>query len=116
MPTPCSKPERQAHDRPDRCRGRFPINQTTLRLASLRANQAIALSRLRRIPIMALRGKTPEKVEKRLKVLFYGPAGCGKTTTSIQFPRCYLIDTERGAENEQYVKLLQASGGAYYFT
>lgn len=65
---------------------------------------------------MALRGKQPEAIQKRLKVLFYGPAGSGKTTASIQFPKPYLVDTERGAENEQYVKLLQASGGAYYFT
>ena len=64
----------------------------------------------------ALRGKQPEAIKKRLKALFYGPAGCGKTTCSIQFPGCYLIDTERGAENEQYVKLLKDSGGAYYFT
>lgn len=65
---------------------------------------------------MALRGKQPEAIQKRLKALFYGPAGSGKTTASIQFPRPYLIDTERGAENEQYVTLLKSSGGAYYFT
>lgn len=65
---------------------------------------------------MALRGITPRAVEKRLKALFYGPAGAGKTTAAIQFPRPYLIDTERGAENDQYVKLLNAAGGAYFFT
>lgn len=65
---------------------------------------------------MALRGKKPEAMEKRLKALFYGTAGVGKTTAAIQFPRPYLIDTERGAENPQYVKLLNDAGGAYFFT
>jgi hypothetical protein len=66
--------------------------------------------------IMALRGVKPTTVEKRLKALFYGPAGCGKTTAAIQFPQPYLIDTEKGAENEQYVKLLEQSGGMYFGT
>lgn len=65
---------------------------------------------------MALRGRNPEAIQKRLKALFYGPAGCGKTTASIQFPAPYLIDCERGAENDKYVKLLQASGGAIFST
>lgn len=65
---------------------------------------------------MALKGKKPQLIEKRLKALFYGAAGVGKTTCAIQFPRPYLIDTERGAENDQYVKLLDAAGGAYFFT
>jgi hypothetical protein len=65
---------------------------------------------------MALRGKKPTTVMKRLKALFFGSAGVGKTTAAIQFPRPYLIDTERGAENDQYVKLLESSGGAYFFT
>lgn len=63
-----------------------------------------------------LRGVAPHAVEKRLKALFYGPAGVGKTTASIQFPKPYLIDTERGAENDDYVKALEASGGAYWST
>lgn len=65
---------------------------------------------------MALRGVKPQAIEKRLKLLLYGPAGCGKTTACLGFPRPYHIDTERGAENEQYVKLLDSGGGAYYFT
>lgn len=65
---------------------------------------------------MALRGVQPHTIEKRLKMLLYGPAGIGKTTASIQFPKPYLADTERGAENEQYVKLLNDAGGAYFFT
>lgn len=65
---------------------------------------------------MALRGKKPTTIEKRMKALFFGEAGSGKTTASIQFPAPYLIDTERGATNDQYVKALTDSGGAYFFT
>lgn len=65
---------------------------------------------------MALRGVKPEKVEKRLKALFYGAAGVGKTTAAIQFPKPYLIDTEKGAENDQYTKILQKSGGVIFQT
>ena len=65
---------------------------------------------------MALRGKKPTTVKKRLKLLMFGKAGVGKTTAGLLFPRPYLIDTERGAENDQYVKTLEAQGGAYWFT
>ena len=65
---------------------------------------------------MALRGVKPESIEKRLKALFYGGAGVGKTTASISFPKVYLIDTEKGAENDQYAKLLQKNGGAIFQT
>lgn len=60
-----------------------------------------------------LRGKKPTAVKKRLKALFYGTAGVGKTTAAIQFPRPYLIDTEKGATNDQYVAMLSSKGGAY---
>lgn len=65
---------------------------------------------------MALRAKPPETIKKRLKALFFGPAGVGKTTAAIQFPKPYLIDTERGAENQQYAKLLKNVGGVIYQT
>lgn len=65
---------------------------------------------------MALRGTKPEAITKRLKCLFYGEPGTGKTMAAIQFPSPYLIDTERGAENKEYVDKLNASGGAYFFT
>jgi len=65
---------------------------------------------------MALRAKKPEAIEKRLKALFYGGAGVGKTTAAIQFPMPYLIDTERGAENDQYTKLLNKAGGVIFQT
>lgn len=65
---------------------------------------------------MALRGKQPTAVEKRLKTLFYGIAGVGKTMAAIQFPKPYLIDTEKGAENDEYVKTLAENGGVIFQT
>lgn len=65
---------------------------------------------------MALRAKKPTTIQKRLKAFFYGQAGAGKTYAAIQFPRPYLIDTERGAENDQYIKMLNDGGGAIFQT
>lgn len=65
---------------------------------------------------MALRGVKPEAIQKRLKALFYGEAGVGKTTAAIQFPKPYLIDTENGYENDQYVKILKDKSGAVFHT
>lgn len=65
---------------------------------------------------MALKAKQPEAIEKRLKALFYGAAGVGKTTAAICFPKPYLIDTERGAENKQYTDQLKKSGGVIFQT
>ena len=65
---------------------------------------------------MGLRAKKPEAIQKRLKALFYGGAGVGKTTAAISFPKPYLIDTERGAENTQYTEKLKAGGGVIFQT
>ena len=65
---------------------------------------------------MALRGVKPAKVEKRLKALFYGEAGVGKTTAAISFPKVYLIDTEKGSVNDQYVDAINKNGGAVFQT
>ena len=65
---------------------------------------------------MALRAKKPEVIQKRLKAFFYGNAKVGKTTAAIQFPRVYLIDTERGAENDKYVNMLEKGGGVIFQT
>ncbi|HEY2811778.1 MAG TPA: AAA family ATPase [Rhabdochlamydiaceae bacterium] len=65
---------------------------------------------------MALRAIQPKSVEKRLKALFYGAAGVGKSTAAASFPRPYFVDTERGIENDQYVRLLQKNGGAVFQT
>jgi|DEB0MinimDraft_4_1074332.scaffolds.fasta_scaffold57066_2 GTPase SAR1 family protein len=63
---------------------------------------------------MPLRGKKPKDVDKRLKMLMFGRAGVGKTTAALQFPNCYVIDTERGAEN--YSDIINGSGGSLFQT
>lgn len=63
---------------------------------------------------MPLRARQPEAVAKRLKLFMFGPAGVGKTTAAIQFPRSYIIDCERGAEN--YDQLITASQSVVYQT
>jgi hypothetical protein len=65
---------------------------------------------------MALRGKKPQEITKRLKAFFYGVAGAGKTMAAIQFPCPYVIDTEKGAENAQYAKLITDNGGVTFQT
>ncbi len=65
---------------------------------------------------MALRAVKPESIQKRLKALFYGSAGVGKTTAAISFPKVYLIDTEKGAENSQYTNVLSKNGGVVFQT
>lgn len=63
---------------------------------------------------MALRAKKPEAVTKRLKMFMFGPAGVGKTTAAIQFPKAYVIDGEKGTEN--YDKILIANGSEVFQT
>ena len=63
---------------------------------------------------MALRGVKPAEIKKRLKMFVYGASGSGKTMASIQFPHPYIIDTEKGCENEQYVKLINNVGGVLF--
>lgn len=65
---------------------------------------------------MALRGVKPQSLQKRFKAFFYGAAKVGKTTAAIQFPKPYLIDTERGAENDKYTSILERGGGVIYQT
>lgn len=91
---------------------------TVLKLKNVSASREARLyGYLRREVIeMALRGVKPEKTEKRLKALFYGDAGAGKTTAAISFPKVYLIDTEKGSVNDQYVDTINDNGGAVFQT
>jgi hypothetical protein len=59
-----------------------------------------------------LRGKIPSVEDKRFKVLMFGVAGAGKTTAAIQFPRPYVLDTEAGCVNDQYIRVIESGGGA----
>jgi len=65
---------------------------------------------------MALRAKKPAMIEQRLKALFYGSAGVGKTMAAIQFPKPYIIDTEGSTNKAQYVKQIDKVGGAVLMT
>lgn len=47
---------------------------------------------------MVLKGVKPEVKEKRLKMFVYGQAGIGKTIAALQFPKAYIIDTEKGTD------------------
>lgn len=63
---------------------------------------------------MALKAKAPELiVPKKPHILLSGPSGSGKTSWTIKFPGLYLIDTEGGAENNQYKRELIKNGGVY---
>lgn len=65
---------------------------------------------------MALKAKKPAMIESRLKALFYGCAGVGKTMAAIQFPRPYIIDTEGSTNKPQYVKAIDRVDGAVLMT
>lgn len=47
---------------------------------------------------MSLKAVKPEIKQKRLKMFVYGPAGVGKTVAALQFPKAYIIDTEKGTD------------------
>lgn len=47
-----------------------------------------------------------------MKLFMFGPAGCGKTTASIQFPNAYIIDAERGSDN--YEKIISAANSVVF--
>ena len=55
-----------------------------------------------------MKAKKPDAIEKRLKLFLYGPPGCRKTTSAIQFPMSVLIDMERGSDN--YHKSIESGG------
>ena len=47
------------------------------------------------------------------KMLVFGKPGVGKTWGALDFPSCYYIDTEGGADLSHYTAKLAASGGSY---
>lgn len=59
-----------------------------------------------------LKAKPPEQHEpSKPKILLYGPPGVGKTWFSLDFPKCYYVDTESGAARTHYMEKLKKSGG-----
>lgn len=64
---------------------------------------------------MALRAKAPvDVIPTKPKFMISGESGVGKTFFSLDFPKPYLIDSEGGANREQYQAKLKKSGGAYF--
>ena len=51
---------------------------------------------------------------KKPKNLIFGPAGVGKTWSSLEWPKCYFIDVEGGADLPHYRKKLKAADGMYF--
>lgn len=67
-----------------------------------------------RKPASRLKAKDPKHAEpSKPKILIFGKPGVGKTWTSLDFPNCYYIDTEGGADLKHYTDKLKASGGQY---
>lgn len=65
---------------------------------------------------MALKAKQPENIQKRLKFFMFGETGVGKSWAAIQFRKAYLIDCERGMEEDQYVDAIKAAGSVLFAT
>lgn len=63
-------------------------------------------SKLKAVPPKAAEPTKP-------KVLLFGKPGAGKTWTAMDFPSCYYIDTEGGANLPHYLDKLERSGGIY---
>jgi hypothetical protein len=65
-------------------------------------------------PKSKLLAKAPKAAEpSKPKILIFGKSGVGKTWTSLDFPKCYYIDTEDGANLGHYTDKLEKSGGVY---
>ena len=47
------------------------------------------------------------------KLLIFGKPGVGKTWNALDFPKCYYIDTEGGADLEHYTDKIKKAGGVY---
>jgi hypothetical protein len=57
--------------------------------------------------------KPKEAAPIKSKCLVYGAPGAGKSWTALDFPTCYYIDTEGGANLPHYTAKLDAAGGVY---
>jgi len=63
---------------------------------------------------MALKAKDPKAAEpSKPKMLIFGKPGVGKTWGALDFPSCYYIDTEGGADLAHYTDKLKKAGGVY---
>lgn len=60
---------------------------------------------------MTLKFKKPEVKQQRLKAMFYGEMGTGKSTCACQFPFTAYIDTEDTSSKKKYAKAISDSNG-----
>lgn len=61
-----------------------------------------------------LRGKDPKLAKPaRPQVVVFGQPGIGKTWTALDFPACYYIDCEGGANLSHYTDKLKKVGASY---
>lgn len=65
---------------------------------------------------MALKFKKPEIKQQRLKAMFYGEMGTGKSTCACQFPATAYIDTEDTTSKKKYADMIVNNGGAVLAT
>lgn len=63
-----------------------------------------------------LKTALPTLEQSKLKLLMYGVSGSGKTTAAISMPKPYIIDTENGATNPQYLDIIKQQQGMLHFT
>jgi len=62
-----------------------------------------------------LKAKEPkEALPSKPKIAIMGKFGVGKTWGLLDFPSCYYIDTEGGANLKHYIENLTKSGGVYF--
>lgn len=61
-----------------------------------------------------LKAIDPKSAEpSKPKILIFGKAGVGKTWGALDFPKCFFIDTEGGANLSHYTQKLHKAGGVY---
>lgn len=65
---------------------------------------------------MALKFKKPEIKQQRLKAMFYGEMGTGKSTCASQFPKTAYVDTEDTTSKKRYAQMIIDNGGAVLAT
>jgi len=65
---------------------------------------------------MALRFKKPEVKMQRLKAMFYGEMGTGKSYAACHFPKTAYIDTEDTTSKEKYANAIIKNGGSVLAT
>ncbi len=65
---------------------------------------------------MALKFKKPEIKQQRLKAMFYGEMGTGKSTCACLFPNTAYIDTEDTTSKKKYAEMIIKNGGSVLAT